>query len=133
MPKKQDGFERRDIFAAMALQKPKTVTMKIESAIGRPGGELLQIIVHDALGSDDRHFPAEPGATPRPIKVGIGKWEICCVESPTLLPCFAANQEWTGEDDIARSPANSIACLPGRIIRRVQIPLRGQILSERER
>src|SRR5437867_9997438 len=107
--------------------------MKIESAIRRPGGELLEIIVQHVVGSDNGHFPAEFGATPGPIKIDIGKWKIFLVESVALLPGFALNQERTGENDIAGAPANSVAEPPGRVVRSVQIQSRGQILSERER
>ena len=121
------------MFAAMAFQEAKTIAMKIEGAIGRPGGELLEIVMDDVVRLDDRHFPAELGATPRPIKVGIGKRKVCGVESPALLPGFAANQERTGENHIASAPANSIARVPGRIIRRVEIQSRGEILPDYER
>src|SRR5438309_1254559 len=87
----------------------------------------------NVVGSDDRHLPAEPGATPGPIKIDIGKWKIFLVESIALLPGFALNQERTGENDIAGAPANSVAEPPGRVVRSVQIQSRGQILSERER
>src|SRR5207244_1308074 len=107
--------------------------MKIESAIRRPGGELLEIIVQHVVGSDNGHFPAEFGATPRPIKIDIGKWKIFLVESIALLPGFAANQERAGENHIARAPANSVAKPPGRIIRSVQIQSRSQVLTKRKR
>src|SRR5207244_11132882 len=107
--------------------------MKIERAIRGPCRELLEIIMDKVVGSDDRQFPAELGATPRPIKIDIGKWKIFLVESIALLPGFALNQERTGENDIAGAPANSVAEPPGRVVRSVQIQSRGQILSERER
>src|SRR5438477_7882061 len=107
--------------------------MKIERAIGRPGGELPAIIVHRSFASDHGHFPTELGATPRPIKIDIGKWKCFLVESLTLLPGFAPNQKWAGEDHIARAPANSFAAVPDRIIRSVQIQLPSEVLSERER
>src|SRR2546421_2075775 len=106
--------------------------MKIEGAIGRPGRKLFQIIVHDVVGSDDRHFPAELGATPGPIKIDIGEWKIFLVEPIALFPRFAPNQERAGENYIAGAPANSVADLPGRIVRSMQIQSRRQILSDRE-
>src|SRR5437870_12676681 len=87
----------------------------------------------NVVGSDDRHLPAEPGATPGPIKIDIGKWKIFLVESVALLPGFALNQERTGENDIAGAPANSVPDRPGRVVRSVQIQSRGQLLSERQR
>src|SRR5947209_12436743 len=107
--------------------------MKIDRAVGRPGGELPAIIVHYSFASDHGHFPAELGATPRPIKIDIGKWKCFLVESVTLLPGFAPNQKWAGENHIARAPANSFAGVPDRIVRSVQIQLPSENLSERER
>src|SRR6266487_2808490 len=80
-----------------------------------------------------RHFPAEPGATPCPIKIDIGKWEIFLVESIALLPRFPANQERAGENHIASAPANSVAEPPGRIVRSVQVQSRSQVLTKRKR
>src|SRR5437868_10021079 len=107
--------------------------MKIDNAVGPPCRGLIEIIVHDFLRSDDRQFPAELGATPRPIKIDIGKWKCFLVESVTLLPGFAPNQKWAGENHIARAPANSFAGVPDRIVRSVQIQLPSEVLSERER
>src|SRR5438270_13117215 len=104
--------------------------MKIDNAIGRPGRELFEIIVDHIVGSDDRHFPTELGATPCPIKIGIGKRKFRGIESTTLLPSFAADQQWAGENHVTRPPANSVAELPGRIIRSVQIQSGSKILSE---
>src|SRR5438105_1669672 len=107
--------------------------MKIESAIARPRRKLFEVIVHDVVGSDDRHIPPEPGAAPRPIKVGIGKRKIYGIESTALLPGFAPNQERAGENHVTRPPANSVADLPGGVVRSVQIQLPCEILSKRER
>src|SRR5260370_93254 len=107
--------------------------MKIDNAIGRPGRKLFQVIVDDVVRSDDGHFPAELGATPRPIKIDIGKWKIFLIESIAFLPRFTPNQERASENRIARAPTNSVADLPGRIVRSVQIQSCSQILSERER
>src|SRR5713101_8664872 len=107
--------------------------MEIEDPIGRPGRELLEIIVDDVVGGDDGHLPAEPGATPGPIKIDIGKRKFFLVESITLLPRFGADQKRAGENNIARAPTNSVAEPPGRIVRNVQIQSASEILPERER
>ena len=121
------------MFAAMPFQEAEPITVKIKRAIGRPGRELPAIIVHDVVRSDDGHLPAELGATPGPIKIDIGKWKIFLIESIALLPRFAPNQEWAGENHIAHAPANSVAQPPGRVVWSMQIQLRGEVLSERER
>ncbi len=132
MSQKQERFKQTDVFAAVSLQKPEAIAMEIERTIGRPGRELLEIIMDDVVGSDDRHFPTELGATPGPIKVGIGKGEICGIQSTALFPSLAPNQEWAGENHIARSPANSVAEAPGGIVRSVQIQSGSEILAEHE-
>src|SRR5438132_11110594 len=71
MSKKQERLEQGDVLAAMAFQKSETVSMKIEGAVGRPGGKLLEVIVDDIFGSDYSHSPTELGATPCPIKIAI--------------------------------------------------------------
>src|SRR5260370_42278076 len=78
MSQKQERFEQTGVFAAVSLQKPEAIAMEIERTIGRPGGELLEIIMDDVVGSDDRHFPTELGATPGPIKVG---WKMAIIAS----------------------------------------------------
>src|SRR5438552_17002268 len=105
MSQKQERFEQTGVFATVSLQKPEAIAMEIERTIGRPGGELLEIIIDDAVGGDDRHFPTELGATPGPIKVGIGKGEICGVQSTALFPSVAANRERAGKHHITRAPA----------------------------
>src|SRR6266480_675176 len=107
--------------------------MKIDGAIGRPRRKLFKIIVHDVIGSDHCHFPAEPGAAPGPIKIDIGEWKTLLVEAIALFPRFAPNHERAGENYIAGAPANSVADLPGRIVRGVQTELPSEILSKRER
>src|SRR5437588_9055662 len=119
--------------AAMAFKKTEAVPVKIERAVGRPGGKLFQIIMDNVFGSDHGHFPTELGATPRPIKIGIGKWKRRCIESTALLPRLAPNQKWTRENDVASPPADSVPPLPRRIVWRVQVQAASEILPERER
>jgi len=95
MSQKQERFEQTDVFAAVSLQKPEAIAMEIERTIGRPGRELLEIIMttwSEAMVAIFQRAWRKPG----PIKVGIGK-EICGIQSTALFPSLAPNQEWAGE------------------------------------
>src|SRR5437764_11362866 len=106
--------------------------MKIESAVRGPGRELFKIIVNDAVRRNNRHFPAELRAAPRPIKVAVRKWKIFLVKAAALLPRLASNQKRAGKNNVAGPPTNSVARLPGRIVRRVQIQSGREVLSDSE-
>src|ERR1700730_4483822 len=57
--------------AAVAFQQPQTAAMTLDHSIRRPGGGLLQVIMHHIVGGDHSHFPAQFGATPRPIQIAF--------------------------------------------------------------
>src|SRR5438105_5409917 len=65
MSQKQERFEQTGVFAAVSLQKPEAIAMEIERTIGRPGGELLEIIMDAVVGGDDRHSPTQASARRR--------------------------------------------------------------------